>query len=154
ASAWRKSGRDPDSAGDEIPSHHQPGDGERAEADDSAIADGARGRADPVSVARYDMRDASFEDFVDFLFAHDLAPSPEGSWYRHVEVDYDPRRIASYYIRLFSAPRFLRSRFSQAQLEQGFWAILGGILGCSIGDVIWDRTVPFEVRADCVRSMT
>jgi len=106
-----------------------------------------------VSAARYDIRDASFEDFVTFLFAHDVAPSRENPWYRHAEVDYDPGRVVSYYIRLFSAPRCLRSRFSAAQLEQGFWAILGGILGCSVRDVIWDRTIPFEVRADCVRSM-
>ena len=46
-----------------------------------------------------------------------------------------------------------RSRFSAAELEQGFWAIQGAILECSIRNVIWDRTVPFGMRAGCVRSM-
>ena len=106
-----------------------------------------------MSASRYDIREASFEDFVTFLFAHDVVPSSENPWYRHAEVDYDPRRIASYYIRLFSAPRVLRPRFSVGELEQGFWAIQGGVLECSVRNVIWDRTVPFEIRADCVRSM-
>ena len=106
-----------------------------------------------MSASRYDIWAASFEDFVAFLFAHDVVPSPENPWYWHAEVDYDPRRIASYYVRLFSAPRFLLSRFSVAQLEQGFWAIQNGILECSVRNVVWDRTVPFEIRADCVRAM-
>jgi len=106
-----------------------------------------------VTAARYDIRGASFDDFVTFVFAHDVAPAPENPWYRHAEVNYDPRRVVSYYIQLFSAPRFLLSRFSMAELEQGFWAILGGILGCSVRDVIWNRMVPFEIRENCVRSM-
>jgi len=106
-----------------------------------------------VSALRYDIRDASFEDFLVFLFAHDVAPSPENLWYRRAEVDYDPQRIASYYIRLFSAPRVLRDRFSAAELEQGFWAIQTGLRECSVRDLIWDRTVPLEIREECVRSM-
>ena len=103
--------------------------------------------------SRYDIRDASFEDFVAFLFAHDVVPSPGNPWYWRAEVDYEPRRIASYYVRLFSAPRLLLSRFSVGELQQGFWAIQNGILECSARNIIWDRTVPFEIRADCVRSM-
>ena len=107
-----------------------------------------------MSATRYDIREASFEEFVAFLFAHAVAPSSENPWYRHAEVHYDPQRIASYYIRLFRAPRLLRDRFSAAELEQGFWAIQGGVLECSVRNVIWDRTVPFDVRADSVKSMS
>jgi hypothetical protein len=59
-----------------------------------------------VSASRYDIREASFEDFVAFLFAHDVVPSSENPWYWRAEVDYDPRRMASYYRRLFSCPKF------------------------------------------------
>jgi hypothetical protein len=109
--------------------------------------------------SQHDIREASFEEFVAFLFDHDVVPDPEDinvgpfPWYWHAKVDYDAPRVASFYIRLFNAPGFLLSRFSADQLEQGFWAILSEILDCSVSTIIWDTSVPFEIRERCVRSM-
>jgi hypothetical protein len=99
---------------------------------------------------QYDLRGASFEEFVDFLFDHAVAPK---TWYAKVEVEYDPYRALSSYTRLFSAPRFLLSRFSKDQLEQGFWAVHGPALECSASNVIWEQEVPFDIRERCVRAM-
>lgn len=99
---------------------------------------------------QFDLRSASFEEFIDFLFAHEVAPK---NWYAHVEVQYDAFRVVSCYSRLFTSPRFLLSRFSKEQLEQGFWAVHGPVLECSVSNVIWDQEVPFDIRERCVRTM-
>jgi hypothetical protein len=109
--------------------------------------------------SRHDLRRASFEEFVDFMFDHEVVPVPDDieadacPWYWNVEVAYQPLRVASYYIRLFTAPGFLPQRYSPAQLEQGFWAIQSGNIECSVAGLIWDARVPFDIRASCVRSM-
>lgn len=97
-----------------------------------------------------DLRSASFEEFVDFLFAHEVAPK---NWYARVELQYDAFRVVSCYSRLFTSPCFLLSRFSKEQLEQGFWAVHGPVLECSVSNVIWDEEVPFDIRERCVQAM-
>ena len=107
--------------------------------------------------SQHDIREASFEEFVSFLFDQEVIPDPRDPtvgpcpWYYRANVEYNPHRVADDYIRLFKAPKFLLSPFSADQLEQGFWAIQSCLLDCSIATVIWDETVPFEVRASCVR---
>jgi hypothetical protein len=109
--------------------------------------------------SQHGIREASFEEFVTFLFDHVVVPHPQDMnvgpfpWYWRAKIDYDPRRVAAYYVRLFKAPGFLLSRFSTDQLEQGFWAIQSAILDCSVANIIWDTSVPFEAREICVRSM-
>jgi hypothetical protein len=106
--------------------------------------------SDPGSYSRQDIRHISFEDFVSFLFDHDVVPVPRDKnaglfpWYWSVTVDYDPRAVIAYYTRLFAAPRFLLAQFPVDQLEQGFWGMQRGPLDC---------TVPFANREDCVRAM-
>ena len=111
------------------------------------------------SCSRHDIRDASFEDFVRFLFDHQVVPFPRDKnigpfpWYRRLTVDCDPDSVIAYYTRLFNDPRFLLARFTIDQLEQGFWAMQGSLLDCSISDVIWERAVSFADRERCVRAM-
>ena len=107
---------------------------------------------------RHDILLASFEEFVGFLFSHDIAMSEStreigDPWYWHADVEYDAVAVAEYYIRLFSDPKFLLSGFSKEQLEQGFWAILCGNIGCAVAEIIWNKDVPFGTRERCVRSM-
>src|SRR5580693_3692267 len=72
-----------------------------------------------------DLTDFSFEEFVSYVFGHDVPPKSEkyDPWYFHMEVDFDAKKICSYYVRLFRQPEFLLSRFTKPQLEEGFWAI-------------------------------
>ena len=106
--------------------------------------------SEPDPDSQHDLSEASFEDFVGFLFDHEVGPFP---WYWRVTVDYDPDSVIGYYTSLFTAPRFLLARFTVDQLEQGFWAMQGSLLDCSITDVIWERDVPFANRERCVRAM-
>jgi hypothetical protein len=97
----------------------------------------------------------SFEEFVAFLFARDAPDETEKRdlWYWNVEVEFDPQRTCRYYVRLFRHPSFLLDRFSNSQLEQGFWAIQSPTLNCSVSELIWNTDLSFAAREECVRSM-
>jgi hypothetical protein len=107
----------------------------------------------------YNLRDATFEGFVDFLFDREVVPTPVAGtgaaepWYWHAEVAFDPMQVASFYIELFTGPRFLLDRFSLDQVEQGFWAIQSSNIECAVTEIIWHPQLPFEIRESCVRSM-
>jgi hypothetical protein len=102
-----------------------------------------------------DLTQSSFEDFIAFLFDRDLSLESEGRdyWYWHVEVEFDAKKIAAYYVQLFRQPEFLRAQFTKAQLEEGFWAIHGPNLDCSVFRIIDDSEVPLSLREECIRSM-
>ena len=102
-----------------------------------------------------DLTDSSFDDFVAFLFDREVTLESQGRdfWYWHVEVEFDAKKIAGYYVRLFSQPEFLLIRFTKVQLEEGFWAIHGPNLDCAAYRIIWDSDLPLSVREECIRSM-
>ncbi len=108
---------------------------------------------------QYDIRHYSFEQFTDFIFNHEIAAKKEDGireeepWYWNAEVQCNPETVVEFYTLLFTEPGSLFDRFSREKLEQGFWAIMGQSLECSVGEVIWDEAVEFEKRAECVRSM-
>ena len=108
---------------------------------------------------QYDISRSSFDEFVGFLFDHDVVSIPQGNdskpepWYWHAEVTHDVRRVLGLYIQLFKDPEFLLSRYTKEKLEQGFWAIISGNIECAVTEVIWEKQVPFEERAACVRAM-
>lgn len=107
---------------------------------------------------RHDITSASYEEFVGFLFDHDVVPIPTQDnqpepWYWRVDVLFDPRQVAGFYIRLFLDPSFLVTAYSAAQLEQGFWAIQSENLDCSVSLVLWHQDIPVEIRETCVRTM-
>jgi len=102
-----------------------------------------------------DISQCSFDEFVSFLFARDVPDETEKSdpWYWNTEVTFDPQRACEYYVRLFRRPAFLMERFSKSQLEEGFWAIQGPNLSCSVSGLIWNMDLEFATRQQCVQSM-
>lgn len=111
-----------------------------------------------IEYQQHDIISASFDEFVEFLFAHEIIPIPKESsepspWYWQVEVEYDPINIAQYYTQLFSKPEFLVSTYTKGQLEQGFWAIQSCNLGCGVLEIIWETEISFNIREECVRAM-
>lgn len=107
----------------------------------------------------YDLRNATFGEFVGFLFDREVVPismQENGApkpWYWRAEVAFDPTQIASFYIALFTTPNTVLENYSSEQLNQGFWAIQSSNLQCGIPEVIWDQALPFDIRESCVRSM-
>jgi hypothetical protein len=102
-----------------------------------------------------DLTSFSFDDFVSFLFDHNVPPESEkyDPWYFHVEVEFDSKKISAYYMQLFRQPEFLLSRFTKPQLEEGFWAIQGPNLDCSVSRIIDDSDQPLSIREGCIGSM-
>lgn len=102
-----------------------------------------------------DITDSSFDAFVAFLFDRDVTLESQGRdfWYWHMEVEFDAKKIAAYYVQLFRQPEFLLMRFTKAQLEEGFWAIHGPNLDCAVYRIIGDSHLALSVRAECIRSM-
>lgn len=108
---------------------------------------------------QFDIRGISFEEFVDFLFEHEIPPDIDRNgrrsqpWYDAANIEFDAEELVSHYTTLFTEPAFLLKRFSKEKLEQGFWAVMGGPFDCSVEKVIWNSEVPFEQRGNCVRAM-
>jgi hypothetical protein len=106
-------------------------------------------------LAPVDLTNFSFDEFVSFLFDRDVSLESEGRdyWYWHVEAKFDPKKIRAYYVQLFRQPEFLLSRFTKAQLEEGFWAIQVPNLDCSVSRMIHDSDQPLSTREECIGSM-
>ena len=108
---------------------------------------------------QYDLQNATFAEFLTFLFDRDVIPIPaSGSgaqepWYWRAEVAFDPLQVASFYISLFTTPGIVLQQYSLEQIEQGFWAIQSSNIDCAATEIIWDQRLPFELRENCVRSM-
>ncbi len=106
-----------------------------------------------------DLTDVSLDAFVRFLFDRPVVPVPDDvkdeptPWYFLVETEHDSDQVADLYIELFTSGALLLSRFSDEQLDQGFWAVHGCNLDCSAANIIWEPGVPFRSRAAVVRSM-
>jgi hypothetical protein len=105
--------------------------------------------------ASVDLSSFSFEEFVSFIFDHAVPPKSEqyDSWHFHMEVDFEATKVCSYYVRLFRQPEFLLSRFTKPQLEEGFWAMQGPNLDCSVYWIIQNSNLPLSAREECIRSM-
>jgi hypothetical protein len=101
------------------------------------------------------LTDVSFNEFVAFLFDHEISPEEQkvDPWYCCVEVEFDPRKICAFYAQMFREPEFLLADYSKAQLEEGFWAIPSHNLPCSVVRVIDDSDLPLSDREECIRSM-
>ncbi len=98
--------------------------------------------------ALYDITEASFDEFVDFLFTHQAY---EGIW-EHDPVNFDPIKCIQFYVQLFNEPAFLFQRFTPEQLEKGFWAIQNCNLEISAGHLIATKEIPLDLRLDFIRA--
>ena len=108
---------------------------------------------------KYDLTETDFNDFITFIFDHTPVAvgfddsAQEEPWYWSVEVRYEPETIIRYYTKLFSNPHFLIYKFTEAELEQGFWAIQSDILDCSVTAQIFNSDLPRQLRIQCIQSM-
>ena len=85
-----------------------------------------------------DLRHADLEEVVTLVFDHstELAPDPDDDeenarpvawyWRERVELEIDPAHQVHLLTQLFRDAGSLRWRFSDEQLEQGFWFMLAG----------------------------
>lgn len=105
----------------------------------------------------YDLRDADFDAYCDFVFDHfpRLWRNRENfRWDRQAEVIFHSGQLVRFYTKLFENPAFLPDRYSVDQIIQGFgmqgirgWATW--TIGCAMRSA---DTTPDEEEA-CIRSM-
>jgi hypothetical protein len=111
----------------------------------------------PVQQPSGDLTNITFDQFVSFLFDRQLSSDPKNDsrseLYHDVGIEFDARTVCAYYIRLFRRPGFLLTRFTKAQLEQGFWRIEGPVLECSVNNLIHDSDLSLAAREECIDSM-
>jgi hypothetical protein len=113
-----------------------------------------RRRLEMKERTEHDLTGVSFNEYVDFIFDKPVPQAHETEkWYWNVDIVFSPDEIANHYIQLFTEPVFLLSRFLKPELEEGFWAIQSGNLGCDVSHIIWHQYLPFATRENCVRSM-
>lgn len=107
-------------------------------------------------MSSYDLSNATFEQFIDYLFDHPvLASEDEEYWYWSDDLDviYEPIKLVDYYTKLFSKPQVLVGRYSDEQLEQGLLAMRSCLMPGAISEVLWEEEIPSDVREECIRSM-
>lgn len=120
-----------------------------------------------------DLRNATFEEWVDFVFDHPVPESPsyagfaasddddddddgdpgdgdEWYWDDDLAVEVTPALQVRYMTRLFREPELLLERFSEAQVEQGFWFISGPGGEEHFRDYLWDPDVSWIDRRACI----
>lgn len=95
-----------------------------------------------------DLSALTFQEWMQFIFDHPVRERP-WSW---DDVNYDisnEETILSYFTQLFKNPVVLL-QFSEEQIDQGFWFILGfeGFMG-----VLWNPSTQFSKRKECIDSM-
>ncbi|HEX5446485.1 MAG TPA: hypothetical protein VFW87_21890 [Pirellulales bacterium] len=94
----------------------------------------------------------NFEEWLRFVFDH---PVTDPQWY--FDIDADEWRgtssiAADYLTRLFSDPCRWCEGFSDEQLNQGFWFIVGQN-GCHGADSFLDAEVPWEIRRQGIEAI-
>lgn len=103
--------------------------------------------------------ETNYEAWLDFIFDHPELPYAgilqgmvgdpwyfEDSWQYTISGAVAVERLTA----LFRAPERLLERYSEGQLDQGFWFIPGphGMMW-----VILDESIPWPTRQDCIRSI-
>lgn len=115
----------------------------------------------------YDLRNASFEEFLDFLFDHPVTEryrkeSPVVSekltdrrWYDRIGFPGEPKVLhtaewtADHYTVLFERPEILLDRYSRDQIAQGFDLVAGCLTAsfdAGLGRLLVDRSIELERR--------
>lgn len=108
-----------------------------------------------------DLTAFSFEEFVAFFFSREVKTEDgekitceeKENWYWGIDDEYVPETFCNYYIRLFRNPEFLLERYSKIQLEEGFWAIQGPVLNCSLSNLLSNEDLSLDARVECIESM-
>lgn len=94
----------------------------------------------------------SFDDWIRHCFDHPVPPGEVG-WYldsKEPECDLPDATIVEYLTRLFSAPLSELERYSDEQIRQGLWYIVGFSDTCR---ALQDLTIDEARRVACIESM-
>jgi hypothetical protein len=109
--------------------------------------------------AYYDLRDISFDAFLDLIFDRPVADKAkkEKEWYWKVGInrwiEMDRPHLVDLYAELFSRSDELPGRYSKDKLEQGFWFMMGGSLEFTPDELIRDDELSIDLKERLIKSM-
>lgn len=105
----------------------------------------------------YDLRNVSFDKFINFVFEHDVAGirTEPGPWYfrENIWIDWNKEHVSNLFIELFHRADELLAIFPKDKLEQGFWAVMSQNLECNAYHLIHDEELDVNLKEKLVCSM-
>lgn len=105
-----------------------------------------------------DLRDATDEQLAAFAFDRPVADESGKEWWwgeelEHADIALDPWRVVAFLTRLFREPWSLLDRFSAAEVNQGFWFLIGGHAEPGFRESLWSADVVWSARAACIAAL-
>jgi hypothetical protein len=106
-----------------------------------------------------DLRSATFEELLEFVFDHPTPPEGEAatSWWWSDTLDDDlevePSRQIQFMARLFDTPAILVGRYTAEQIDQAIWYMFGPGGEEWFARHIWNPVVPWDLRLACIRGI-
>lgn len=97
----------------------------------------------------------TYEEWLKFLFEQELKEDVRAAFkgYSPVKRPANPAVLAHHLTRLCQEFPALVERFGWAQIGQGLWAYISIFDKYSVGQMLYDRSIPLETRLGCIRAM-
>ena len=102
-----------------------------------------------------DLRQATYDQFVAFVFDHYPEDEVDDKWYwkTDAEITTDPRRAVEYLTKALSSGRDLLEQFTHRQIAEGFHYLLGAGAGPEVLEQLWNADVPWPDRRRCIMAI-
>ena len=102
-----------------------------------------------------DLRRASYDEFVAFVFDHYPGDDVDNLWYWKLEddVEFDPGRAIGFMTRICEDSAQLMDSYTTPQIAQGINYLLGAGNRDGFLDLLWDPEIPWPERYRCIRAI-
>ena len=102
-----------------------------------------------------DLRKASYNEIVDFVFNHWPEDEVDDKWYWQLgdEVQIEPRQAIEFLTRLCNNASELLERFTLRQIAEGLHYVFGAGGQSEFYDHLWNSSVPWPERRACVAAI-
>jgi hypothetical protein len=101
-----------------------------------------------------DIRNATFNELVDFYFANPYSRKRPSDWYLYIQFQHDPVHNANFFLELFQKSTVLMQKFDSTTINNGIWVISSAAFDGNAYDVILEkRDAPLALKQATVRAM-
>src|SRR5688572_7903485 len=99
-----------------------------------------------------DLSNASYEDFLDFVFNRLVEDESAAKWYWHLgeDVTIPPRLAVRYLRRVCEEAGTLIPRFTLPQIAEGLNYLFGPGGQFEFSEQLWNPDVPWSERSACI----
>jgi hypothetical protein len=101
-----------------------------------------------------DLRTATYDEFVTFVFAHYPEDEVDDKWYwkLEAEVEMEPRRAIAYLTDVLLGGKALLDSYTARQVAEGLNYLLGGHASDFL-DQLWNTEAPWPERERCIKAI-